>query len=244
MISVIVPTYNEKENIKKLVPAVHKILSGYEHELIVVDDNSPDGTAKVVEELSRDYPVRVLKRSGKLGLASAVVHGFKHAKGEVLGVIDADMQHPPEYIGGFALAVMNGQDIAVGSRYVEGGSIEGWSRFRSLVSKGAIMLSRPLTDVKDPMSGFFFIKRNVIEGVSFCPTGYKILLEILSKGSYKNVKEVPYAFRVREHGKSKLDMWEYVNYLKLLYHLYGHSLKRILNRKNSGVIKRENPAGW
>ena len=244
MISVIVPTYNEKENIRKLVPAVHKILSGHEHELIVVDDNSPDGTAEVVEELSKDYPVRVLRRSGKLGLASAVLHGFKHAKGDFLGVIDADLQHPPECMEGFVCAVMNGHDIAVGSRYVNGGSLEGWSKFRSLVSKGAILLSRPLTDVKDPMSGFFFIKRNVIEGVSFCPTGYKILLEILAKGSYKNVKEVPYTFKVREHGKSKLDIWEFVNYLKLLYHLYRYRLKRILYEENSGVIKPENIAGW
>ncbi len=228
MISVIVPTYNEKENIKKLVPAVDKILCEHEYELIVVDDNSPDGTAEAVEEMSRKYPVRVLKRSGKLGLASAILHGFQHAKGEVLGVIDADLQHPPEYLEGFALAVLNGQDIAVGSRYVSGGKIEGWSKYRYLVSRGAVMLSKPLTDVKDPMSGYFFIKRKVIKGVSFNPTGYKILLEILAKGSYEHVKEIPYTFKVREQGKSKLDMREYANYIKLLYSLYGFKLKKTL----------------
>ena len=239
MISVIVPTYNEKENIKKLILAVHKILCGHEHELIIVDDNSPDGTAEVAEEMSREYPVRVLKRKGKLGLASAVLHGFENAKGEVLGVIDADMQHPPEYVEGFALAALNGQDIAVGSRYIKGGKIEGWSMFRSLVSRGAIMLSRPLTNVKDPMSGYFFLKRSVIDGVAFSPTGYKILLEILAKGSYKNVKEIPYTFKTRKQGKSKLGVSEYANYLKLLYNLYGFKLKMILFGKD-----RTKPEGY
>lgn len=223
------PTYNEKENIQKLIPAVHRTLSRHEHELLVVDDNSPDGTADVVEEMSREYPVKVLRRSGKLGLASAVIHGFKHAKGDVLGVIDADLQHPPEYMVDFALAVMNGHDIAVGSRYTRGGKIEGWSMYRSLVSRGAIMLSKPLTNVKDPASGYFFIKRRVIENISFSPIGYKILLEILAKGSYENVKEIPYTFRIRKHGKSKLDGWEYFNYLKLLCYLYGYRFKKILN---------------
>lgn len=229
MISIIVPTYNEKENIKKLIPAIHRTLSRYEHELLVVDDNSPDGTAEAAEEMSREYPVKVLRRSGKLGLASAVIHGFEHAKGDVLGVIDADLQHPPEYVADFALAVMNGHDIAVGSRYTRGGKIEGWCMYRSLVSRGAIMLSKPLTNVKDPMSGYFFIKRKVIENVSFSPIGYKILLEILAKGSYENVKEIPYTFSIRKHGKSKLGGGEYFNYLKLLYYLYGYRFKKILN---------------
>jgi dolichol-phosphate mannosyltransferase len=242
MISVIVPTYNEKENIQKLIPAVHKALSKHEHEMIVVDDNSPDGTAKVAEELSKEYPVSVLKRKGKLGLASAIFHGFAHAKGDVLGVIDADLQHPPEYVEDFALTVMNGHDIAVGSRYTRGGKIEGWSKYRTLVSKGAIVLSKPLTNVKDPMSGYFFLKRRVIEGVKFSPTGYKILLEILAKGSYKNVKEIPYTFKIRRLGKSKLGAGEYLNYLKLLYYLYGFKFKTALNgrvqRKMEGFYEK------
>ncbi|MCX9012735.1 MAG: polyprenol monophosphomannose synthase [Candidatus Methanoperedens sp.] len=229
MISIIVPTYNEKDNIQKLIPAIHITLSRYEHELLVVDDNSPDGTAEAAEEMSGEYPVKVLRRSGKFGLASAVIHGFKHAKGDVLGVIDADLQHPPECVGDFALAVMNGHDIAVGSRYTGGGKIEGWSMYRSLVSRGAIMLSKPLTNVRDPMSGYFFLKRRVIENVSFSPIGYKILLEILTKGSYENVKEIPYTFRIRKHGKSKLCGGEYFNYLKLLCYLYVYRFKKILN---------------
>ena len=229
MISVIVPTYNEIENIEKLIFRVHEILSKYKYELIIVDDNSPDGTSDAAQRLSIDYPVKVLKRRGKLGLGSAVLYGFKHAKGDILGVIDADFQHPPVYIKEFVNAVSNGQDIAVGSRYVKGGNIEGWSKFRMLVSGGAIMLSSPLTNIKDPMSGFFFIKRKVIENVSLNPIGYKILLEILVKGSYNNVKEIPYTFKLREGGESKLGIGEYINYSKHLYSLYGYKMKRLLN---------------
>lgn len=224
MISITIPTYNEKENIGKLIPAIHDVLNGYEYELIVVDDNSPDGTAEVAEELSKIYPIRVLKRNGKLGLASAILYGFQNSKGEILGVIDADLQHPPEYIKEFIRVTSNGYDIAIGSRYVEGGKIDGWSTYRSIVSKGAIMLSRPLTDVKDPMSGYFFIKKDVIKDASLSSIGYKILLEILTKGSYENVREVPYIFKTRQNGNSKLGKGEYINYLKLLYHLYKYRI--------------------
>ena len=228
-VSVIIPTYNERENIIKLIPSIDKNLSEYEYEMVVVDDSSPDGTAEAVRELANDYPVKLIVRPEKSGLSSAVVEGFKASGGKYIGVIDADLQHPPQYLRNFVLAVSNGQDIAIGSRYVEGGRIEVWSNYRSMVSKGAIMLSSPLTDVKDPMSGYFFFKRKVIENISFDPRGFKILLEILVKGSYNEVKEFPIIFKNRENGKSKLDIKEYKNYLWLLYCLYGFKLKRILN---------------
>ena len=229
MISIIVPTYNERENITKLIPSVHKTLEEHEHEIVVVDDNSPDGTAEIVEELSKEYPVNLIVRSGKLGLASAILHGFYHAKGNILGVIDADLQHPPECMRELVEATSNGYDIAIGSRYTENGEVAGWSRFRALVSRVAVALSKPLTDVKDPMSGYFFVKRGVIRDVSFKSIGYKLLLEILVKGSCNNVKEIPYTFKVRENGESKLGIREYTDYLKLLCHLYSFKLKRLLH---------------
>lgn len=239
IVSVIVPTYNERENIRNLIPIISENLRDFEHEIIVVDDNSPDGTAMVVEELSKDYHVKVLKRSGKLGLASAVVHGFKHARGDYLGVIDADLQHPPEQLKDFVINVMNGSDVAVGSRYTTGGNTEGWSTFRTIVSRGATLLSKPLTKVKDPMSGYFFLKRKVIKNISFEPTGYKILLEILTKGAYNKVKEIPYTFRIRTIGKSKLGVGEFSSYLKLLYQLYGFKLNQVydfrIRRKFHGI---------
>lgn len=230
-VSIVIPTYNERENIQKLIPLVADNLSEYNYEIIVVDDSSPDGTGAVVKELSKSYCVKIIERSGKMGLSSAVIEGFKASKGKYIGVIDADLQHPPEYIKNFILAVSNGKDIAVGSRYSDGGKIVGFNKFRSLVSRGAVLLSKPLTDVKDPMSGYFFLKRKVIEAISFNPMGYKILLEILVKGSYNKVKEIPYSFKTRENGESKLDTGEYINYMKLLYHLYGFKLKSVLNAR-------------
>ncbi len=229
MISIVIPTYNEIDNITRLIPKISGVLEGQKYELIIVDDNSPDGTADAVQKLSKDYPITILKRNGKLGLASAVLHGFQYAKGDILGVIDADLQHPPEYMKEFIYSVSNEYDIVIGSRYVEGGKIEGWSKFRYLVSKGAILLSRPLTSIKDPVSGYFFLKRDVIDKISFNPIGYKILLEILIKGSYDTVGEIPYTFKIRKKGKSKLGRCEYIDYLKLLYSLYKFRSKRMLS---------------
>jgi len=124
-VSVVVPTYNEAENIKKLVPLLDSVLKDYDHEIIIVDDNSPDGTAKVAKKLAEQYPVKILKREKKLGLASAILYGFMNANGDVLGVIDADLQHPPELLGEMAKKIEDGYDIVIASRYVEGGGIEG-----------------------------------------------------------------------------------------------------------------------
>ncbi len=231
MISVVIPTYNEKENITKLIPLMAESLSGYEYEIIVVDDNSPDHTADIAEELSNDYPIIVLRRDRKLGLASAILHGFRNGKGNILGVIDADLQHPPRYIKEFADAINNGYDIAIGSRYVEGGRIEGWGKSRYIVSRGAIILSKPLTNIKDPMSGYFFIKRDVVSNISFSSIGYKLLLEILTKGSYDSVIEIPYTFSTRKNGNSKLGKGEYINYLNLLFDLYKFKIKKRLKKR-------------
>lgn len=232
MISITIPTYNERKNIKELVHNIHAVLHEYDYELIIVDDNSPDGTADVAEELSKNYPIRILKREGKLGLASAILYGFQNSKGKILGVIDADLQHPPEYMKKFIRATKEEYDIVIGSRYVDGGKIENWSKYRTLISKGAILLSRPLTTVKDPTSGYFFIKKNVINGISLSPIGYKMLLEILVKCSYERVVEIPYTFKSRQNGHSKLKNGEYINYLKLLYHLYMFKLNRFIKNGN------------
>lgn len=230
-VSVIIPTYNEVGNIKKLIQQIDENLRDYNFEIIVVDDSSPDGTAKAAREMMQSYPVRVISRPEKSGLSSAVIDGFRESYGDYIGVIDGDLQHPPEYIKHFVDAVSNGHDIAVASRYEKGGSVEGWSAFRKAVSRGAIALSMPLTNVKDPMSGYFFIKRKVIENTILDPIGYKILLEILVKGSYYKVKEFPYKFKLRESGESKLGIGEYINYTRHLYGLYGYKLNsKLLGR--------------
>ena len=122
-LSIIVPTYNEVESLPYLVDRVHACLFDLDYELVVVDDNSPDGTGALAEELAREKPIKVVHREGKLGLASAVIDGFGHASGDVLGVIDADLQHPPEHIVKMYEA-MGEADIVIASRYVDGGGVE------------------------------------------------------------------------------------------------------------------------
>jgi len=227
MLSIVSPTYNERENIGLLVERISQVMVGRKYEIIVVDDNSSDGTAEIAKELSKVYPVKILVRNGKFGLASAILKGFELAQGNIIGVIDADLQHPPEYLLEFVKAIEKDNcDVAIGSRYTNGGAIEGWSKRRLLTSKIAVLLAKPLVRiVKDPMSGFFFLKRSVIEGVKLNPTGYKLGLEILVKGNYRKLKEIPYAFKQRRNGASKLNKNEIMSYLRLLKELYFYKLR-------------------
>ena len=233
-LSLIAPTYNEKENIVPLVERVHKALSQYNYELIIVDDDSPDGTAEHADSLTARYPLKVIVRKNERGLASAVVAGFDQARGQVLGAIDADLQHPPEAIPALLDAIRGGADVAIGSRYVEGGGIEGWSTKREIISIGAKTIARILLasvrKINDPLTGFFLFRREVIEGTVLTPTGYKILLEVLVRGSAKQVVEVPYVFKERERGKSNLTMKEQLNFLKHISRLawFEGEIKRFI----------------
>lgn len=222
-ISIIIPTYNEKDNIIPLVERIDQALSDYDYEILFVDDNSRDGTAELAIALSPKYPVKVMVRQNKRGLASAVVDGLKQATGQIVGVMDADLQHPPEVIPDLLQAIKGGADIAVASRYIEGGGCQGWGLTRRIISKGAIVLAHlflPSTRrVRDPMSGFFMLNRQVVAHADLRPTGFKILLEILMEGEFRDITEVPYTFRVRSGGESKLNARQQVDYLKHIYSL-------------------------
>ena len=141
MISVVIPTYNERDNVTPLVERLHSALSGYEHEILFVDDNSQDGTAEVATALASQYPVRVIVRKDERGLGSAVVRGFKEARGEIIAVIDADLQHPPEVVRHMLKTIESGADLVIASRYVQGGGCEGWGLIRRVMSKVAIFLA-------------------------------------------------------------------------------------------------------
>ena len=219
-ISVIIPAYKEKENISPLVERIHNSLSQYDYEIVIVDDNSADGSEDLVNELSKKYPVKIIVRKNKRGLSSAVVDGITGTSSEFVIVMDADLQHPPEVLPSIVKALEN-HDFVMASRYIKGGSPGEWKLSRKIVSKGATLLALPIAPkVKDPMSGFFGFKRAVLDTTSLSPTGWKIGLEILVRSKFKSVTEVPYTFVPRARGESKLSrriMWQYLRQLMDLY---------------------------
>ncbi len=220
MFSLIIPTYNEAENIVPLLDSVTAILEGLDFEVIVVDDYSPDETYKKVGEYhDRDSRVRCIVRKSDKGLSSAVIAGFKRARGDILGVMDADLSHNPRILPKLINGVNDGFDLAVGVR----SAVEGWGVKRKLISKGAKLLARLLAGVKlsDPMSGYFVLKRSVFERVKdeLNPIGYKIFLEIYARARPVKVFEVPFVFSDRVAGESKLDSGVMLEYLKQLFSL-------------------------
>ncbi|TMB63610.1 MAG: polyprenol monophosphomannose synthase [Chloroflexi bacterium] len=209
----IVPTYNEADSLPRLVERLAKALADAKWELVVVDDGSPDGTAQVADRLGQTNPVRVVRRPGKAGLASAVVAGFGAARGDALLVMDADLSHPPEVVPDLMRTLEDGADLAVGSRYVTGGGIEDWPLKRRVVSRVACLMGNVLVPIHDSTSGFFAMRRSVVDGVKLNPIGFKIGFEVMARGRYKKAVEVPYTFRDRELGKSKFGQREIGQYL-------------------------------
>ena len=223
--SIVIPTYNEAGGIERLIRALNEVFvaNGLDGELIVVDDNSPDGTGAIVDRLATEFPVRCLHRPGKLGLSSGVIEGWKFARpeSEALGAMDADFSHDINILPAMVHALENGYGLAVGSRYVAGGGITNWPWRRIVTSKVACMLAQPLTRIKDITSGYFLVKREALEGIELDPIGFKIGLEVIAKAHYGKALEVPYVFTDRIVGESKLNEKEIFNYLKQLRKLYA-----------------------
>jgi dolichol-phosphate mannosyltransferase len=228
VISIIVPTYNERETIIAFLEKTNTQLlkSNIKAEIIVVDDNSPDGTADLIEDYMRSNDNVILaKREGKMGLSSACMHGFSLTDSEILGVMDSDLSHAPQALPYLINPLIyNLCDVTVGSRYIPGGRVLNWPLRRYIISRGAGFLGATLTTIKDVTSGFFFFKREIIDGVDLDPIGFKICLEILSKGNYQTVLEVPYTFSDRATGKSKMGIKEIFFYLQHLYRLYKYKM--------------------
>ena len=226
--SLVIPTYNEGKNIQQIVRVLSQVLNGTipgEYELIVVDDNSPDRTWEIAQELMPEYPqLRVMRRVEERGLSTAVIRGWQAARGEVLGVIDADLQHPPELLLKLWGEIQRGGDLAVASRHVEGGGVSEWSAIRRFLSRGAqtlglIILPEVIGRVSDPMSGYFMVRRSCIAGRTLSPLGYKILIEVIARGRVPWIGEVGYVFQERQEGESKVTSKQYVDYLRHLIRL-------------------------
>jgi dolichol-phosphate mannosyltransferase len=224
-LGLVVPTLNEAGNIPTLLERLRASLDPIDpdYEVLVVDDNSSDDTQRIVTERAHSDPrVKLLVRVNERGLAGAVLHGWANCDAGILGVIDADLQHPPELLPTLLSAVRDGHDIAIGSRYVNGhgDSTAGWNPARRLASAMATWvtypLQRPGIRVKDPMSGFFMVRREAIKDIRLHPEGFKILLEILVRGRIKSAAEIPYRFGLRYAGKSKANVKVALDYATLL----------------------------
>ena len=223
-VSIVVPTLREAANIPTLAARIHDALagSGVEWELLLVDDDSGDGSEQIVADLARRLPVRMeVRRNAPRDLSRAVLHGLRLARFDRVVVMDADLSHPPERIGDLLAALDRDGDMAVGSRYVPGGHVDrSWGWARRLNSRVATLLALPLVRCTDPMSGFFATdRRNLPDLERLHPIGYKIGLELMVRGRLR-VAEVPIDFVDRDLGSSKMDWRQQVNYLRHLYRLY------------------------
>lgn len=227
-VSLIIPTYNESKNLPLLVEEIFSSLDKNQInvEIIFVDDNSPDGTGVVAEELAKKFPIKVIHRAKKLGLGSAVREGFALSTRPLLGVMDADLSHDPSILNSM-IHSLSEHDICVASRFKSGSSVEKWLWWRKMLSEIGVLLTKGLTGTKDPLSGYFFLRQSVIDKVPLETQGYKILFEILVKGTYKKIKEFPYQFRMRKHSTSKLDWREHWLFLK---QIIQYSIYRVKNR--------------
>jgi dolichol-phosphate mannosyltransferase len=223
LVSVVVPTFHEVDNLPLLVPQITAALGVWPHEIIIVDDNSNDGTDRVVATLrEHGHSIRLIVRTEQRGLSSAVLRGFLEAKGSFFVCMDADLSHPPEILPRMIETLEKDQaEFVIGSRYVTGGATDAkWSWFRSLGSRVATLMAQPFCRVRDPLAGFFALRRAVLERAeALNPIGYKIGLELIVKCGCTRVVELPIHFRDRRLGQSKLGVREQMNYLRHLTRL-------------------------
>jgi dolichol-phosphate mannosyltransferase len=239
--SLIIPTYNECGNVEKIIHCLTQLLEPIlpnQYELIIVDDNSPDRTWAVAQTLTAQYPqLRVMRRQTERGLSTAVIRGWQVAQGEILGVIDGDLQHPPEILLKMLTAIEQGADLAVASRHVKEGGVSDWSLTRRILSRGAqllglMVLPNVIGRVSDPMSGYFMIRRSAIAGSLLSPLGYKILIEVMGRGNVHHIAEIGYIFQERKTGESKVTSKQYLDYL-------GHLVRLRIATGRLGKLQRK-----
>ena len=223
-VSVVLPTYNEALSLPVVVPRILEVLgeAGLDGEVIVVDDDSPDGTAAVADELAQTLPLVVVRRSGERGLAKAVLAGFDASRAQVCVVMDADGSHPAEALPAMVRLVLDDKaDLVVGSRNLTGGGSRNWSVFSQMKSRLAATLAFGVTTMTDPTTGFMAVRRSLLKDLPLNPVGWKIVLEIAVKASPLRIAEVPIVFTDRELGESKQSLLVFAQYLRHLSQLYA-----------------------
>jgi len=217
-LALIIPTLNEAQNIRNVLNRVRSVLDpvGIDYEILVVDDDSSDGTGEIVSAIGLEDPrVRLIVRKGAKGVAGATLLGWENTDASIVGAMDADLQHPPE---------LAGHDVAIGSRYADGGSLGNWNLPRKLLSNAALWVAMPVQRkqirAKDPTAGYFLVRRECIDQIQFQRTGFKLLLDVLVRGRIRSIKEIPYTFESRHHGASKATFKVACEYAGLLARLY------------------------
>ena len=226
-VALAIPTLCEAGNLSALLDRVRGALDplNVDYEILIVDDDSCDGTAEIVSALAEQDPrIRLLVRNGQRGLSGAILHGWENSDATIVGVMDADFQHPPELLPELTAAIESGCDLVIASRYTPGGRLGEWNVFRKLLSAVAVWVTWPIQRTglraRDPMSGFFFVRRDCLTGIAFQQTGFKLLLEILVRAHISSIREIPFAFGQRYRGASKANMQVALDYGRLLARLY------------------------
>lgn len=228
-LSIVVPTYNEKDNINVLFERLDAALKDISYEIVFVDD-SRDNTPEVIRELQKNHDnIQLFHRTEEKGLATAVLKGFALSKGEYISVMDADLQHPPEIIASMYSAIKQGYDFCIPSRYVKGGSDGGLNYWRKFVSWSARVMGwmalKSLRKISDPTSGLFMFRRQCIEDADLRPIGWKIMVEVLAMADYSTVCEIPYIFCERNAGESKISTKVTIEYIEQLINLHKREKK-------------------
>ncbi|MFT7242942.1 MAG: dolichol-phosphate mannosyltransferase [Candidatus Azotimanducaceae bacterium] len=239
MLSVVVPTYNEAENLPRLAEALAQVLDGVEYELLIADDRSADDTFQVLKGLTGQYPIRLISVGDRpRDLSLSVIDGVNAAKYDLVLVMDADLSHPPEVVLSMLEAIRKEPGCFVlGSRYAEGGSFDrGWSLWRFVNSYVATMIARPLVSCGDPMSGFFLFDRRNVDLQKLKPIGYKIGLELMVRGNFVELVEIPILFKDREIGESKMNLQQQIKYLRHIRRLYLHKFGNLAEFVHFGAV--------
>ncbi len=230
-VSLIIPTYNEAPNLPLLIAEIEDSIdkNKIDLEYIVVDDNSPDRTWEVAENLTKKYPLQIIRRAKKLGLGSAVIAGFNKSTRPYCGVMDADLSHDPKILNEL-ISSLSQYDLTIGSRFEKESLVEEWSWFRKALSRTGVFLAKQLTEVHDPLSGYFFLRKDLIKNTDLEHNGYKILFEILVKAPHKKIIELPFTFRNRKNSASKLNILEYALFLKQLLAYAGYKFSKFFKQ--------------